>query len=702
MTDGISPNPLNDISKKYLEIVSQIHKEDEGRAVSNWDTTSKESVNPDLVLKVAEEVEEVDEDAKMGRQSDGDLAAAHKKFSNMDQSSPANRHMLKRISKELNRRKTVKEENALEKRAKENEKARKWLKKDAKDSGYTDIALKASMSKGAGVKESLVDNAKAAKQKRKSKKTLRDIALSNLGASNESFSSWRDDLREIVSEPESEAEKEVKEKKVKNKVLINPKLGEAIQEIGGQLLEVVETQEDPGLKSKEQRQKMLKKQVLMKKLQAVRSGGGADITASHEPEGEMVEGAVETIKKVTKAGVKRHKKAVEDKKVKNRKAVPYAALAAEYDPLEDAIEYFYEEGINEEGFDQLIEEIGLDEFVNFVEDFEFLTEEEGRPARKASVRAKSYEKVKAEVDKSDAAKKAAKKGEYAPSYAKKETDVTVYDDDKPAAKKKAVAKKPVAKKAAAKPVAKKRAPKPVAVKKPVTKKVVKAVAKVKKTQPAKKPSKQGLGDKIRSAYKRGVERHKKARAAGRVPEKRAKEFASGVKSGVKSAVKFAKDVKKVVSEEELAEKVKGQDTEMRKAASAERRSGETKKLSPSKGRANVGKMTRDIRFYDKLTKRKKHTPGTVNESRDKALDLVRASIIKKHGEGAIYDAKRDKPTEAQKKKNAADRKAMQDKKNKDFASRAKKAGYKSTQDYANVVARYGSEDNMKKGKGLGT
>jgi hypothetical protein len=47
----------------------------------------------------------------------------------------------------------AKEENALEKRAKDNEKARKFLKKDAKDSGYTDIALKASMSKGAGVSE---------------------------------------------------------------------------------------------------------------------------------------------------------------------------------------------------------------------------------------------------------------------------------------------------------------------------------------------------------------------------------------------------------------------------------------------------------------------------------------------------------------------------------------------------------------------
>ena len=38
------------------------------------------------------------------------------------------------------------------------------------------------------------------------------------------------------------------------------------------------------------------------------------------------------------------------------------------------------------------------------------------------------------------------------------------------------------------------------------------------------------------------------RAKGKVTEKNAKEFASGVKSGVETAVKFAKDVKKVVSE----------------------------------------------------------------------------------------------------------------------------------------------------------
>ena len=48
---------------------------------------------------------EVVEDAKMGRMTDDDLSAAHKKFSGMDQKSPANKFMMKRISKEMNRRK---------------------------------------------------------------------------------------------------------------------------------------------------------------------------------------------------------------------------------------------------------------------------------------------------------------------------------------------------------------------------------------------------------------------------------------------------------------------------------------------------------------------------------------------------------------------------------------------------------------------
>ena len=56
----------------------------------------------------------------------------------------------------------------------------------------------------------------------------------------ESLSDWRGDLSdliEIVAEPEPEAEKKVKESNVKNKVVINPKISEAIEEIGGEVLE---------------------------------------------------------------------------------------------------------------------------------------------------------------------------------------------------------------------------------------------------------------------------------------------------------------------------------------------------------------------------------------------------------------------------------------------------------------------------------
>jgi len=48
------------------------------------------------------------------------------------------------------------------------------------------------------------------------------------------------------------------------------------------------------------------------------------------------------------------------------------------------------------------------------------------------------------------------------------------------------------------------------------------------------------------------------------------------------------------------------------------------------------------------------------------------------------------------------KKKEEKKKGEEFAARAKKKGFKSTQDYANVVARYGGEKNMDKGKGLGS
>ena len=88
------------------------------------------------------------------------------------------------------------------------------------------------------------------------------------------------------------------------------------------------------IKKKEKKVNMMKRQILMKKMQAVRSGAGGDIVAHNELEGEMVEGMISMIKK----GAKRHSKAIEKKKIKNRKAVPYAALGASYEPEGEVIE----------------------------------------------------------------------------------------------------------------------------------------------------------------------------------------------------------------------------------------------------------------------------------------------------------------------------------------------------------------------------
>ena len=345
-----------------------------------------------------------------------------------------------------------------------------------------------------------------------------------------------------------------------------------------------------------------------------KKGGKATVTKEHhqkDKDGKVIEhgdgtpsSVEEGVGDAIKAGVKRHKDAVEKKKVKNRKAVPYAALAAQYKPegqmiegkgyqpeiehsklgdakkkadkkresklpphlqgdaiakmkkafahtnesvdlteewidsaVEIASDYFFSEGINEEGLDQIIDEVGLEDFVDFVIDpIEELNEE--RAARKASAKAPSYAKVKAKVDAGDAARKKAGKGEYANTAAAKRNYGDEEAPEGKTAKKKAVAKVTV------------RKPKAAPKKKAATvKKVEKAVKTAKKTQPAKPTSKKGLLGRVGDAVKKGVERHNKARAAGKVPEKRVKEFAKGFKKGVTGTVKFAGKVKKAVSEE---------------------------------------------------------------------------------------------------------------------------------------------------------
>jgi len=95
--------------------------------------------------------------------------------------------------------------------------------------------------------------------------------VSSLKSMIKNHSNWREDLREVVdiesSEPETEAKSEVKigDKKVTNKITINPVMKEAFGEIGALVVEVTELEEeevDP-----EQKKQLKAKEQMMRKQQ---------------------------------------------------------------------------------------------------------------------------------------------------------------------------------------------------------------------------------------------------------------------------------------------------------------------------------------------------------------------------------------------------------------------------------------------------
>ena len=121
-------------------------------------------------------------------------------------------------------------------------------------------------------------------KQKKARKMKEDIEFT------EARSDWRSDLREIISADKASDEPEIKEKKIKNKIQINPSFKEAVEEIGGQLLTVEEVeQDDKKAEQMKKKEKMLKKRMLMMKLRAVQQTGGEDVVAGYEPEGEQID-----------------------------------------------------------------------------------------------------------------------------------------------------------------------------------------------------------------------------------------------------------------------------------------------------------------------------------------------------------------------------------------------------------------------------
>ena len=368
------------------------------------------------------------------------------------------------------------------------------------------------------------------------------------------LSNWKEesDLYEVVTGKmtEKEAEKKVSEKKgINNKVTINPKLSEAMEELGGEVLEVSEALAPSKKEINIMKKINLLQLRLNKEKKKTTAGAEKDIAVQQEEVG------VSSSAKMKEAQKEAALRAKEEAAVKKEKK------ALNKEEFEAAVEYFYEEGINEEGIDLIIEEVGLEDFVDFVDFIHdetiFLNEEEGRSARKMNVRTKA--KLKKDVaaikaDKSDVVARSTPKDVL--SRARTERAFKKRKLAKPAAKKEAPTPAPTKAKKTAAVVKQARKATIAKSKKDFdgdgkketpkqehrgvrNKKITKAVAKAKPAQPKKPVSKDGLRAKIKSAYEAGVKRHRKATQPVRV-------FHKGMKAGAKKTVKFAKDVKKAV------------------------------------------------------------------------------------------------------------------------------------------------------------
>ena len=297
MPQGISPNPLNKLSQIYL---SQI--------VESGCDCDCEGCGQDPCIKCGRSHHIVNEHHK----KDADGNTIPHEGEDVDEAmytgpNKEDRKLIKKTDDPSYAKKLADYEKNMDpkKRQALKDKATKGMK--FTHEAFSDTGMAKGSGKPSGAMKDFLD--KKAKKLEKQRASQSQAARNNPHFDStqpspsgrnkymESISNWREDFiwEEEVEGPDNKDNKKVTEKNIKNKIVINPKLGEAVESMGGQLIDVVEMdmdkkgQEDPQMKSKMLRQRQLKKQVLLRKLQAVRQTGGEDIVASYEPDGEQLD-----------------------------------------------------------------------------------------------------------------------------------------------------------------------------------------------------------------------------------------------------------------------------------------------------------------------------------------------------------------------------------------------------------------------------
>ena len=278
----MSMNILNDISSVYLEQVVGEGKADKklpeykrsgARTERYGNPYGSVGSGPQRDRRAEHEerrgvkkkgfVGEVKEDAKMAKQSDDTLSGLHTKFSGMDQSMPSNQFMLKRVQKEMNRRKkktnsVVDEEFVDEAKKKPMIKIQVPEKKlgykvadigpDGKERNVKTYGAYKEALDPVGQEDADIDNDGDTDKSDKYLHNRRKAVGKAIKKKNvkEGFSDWRGDLSEVIGDVKKNNKSEdikVTEKQITNKIKINPSLGEAVEELGGTFLEMVEIED---------------------------------------------------------------------------------------------------------------------------------------------------------------------------------------------------------------------------------------------------------------------------------------------------------------------------------------------------------------------------------------------------------------------------------------------------------------------------
>jgi hypothetical protein len=271
MSNGIDKNPLLDISKVYLTQVAE--KKDDSylepdmkKRQKNNEKARKELAkgpqmkNPHFeekrqewdsgivnslagAYKAMQEVEHVDEMIDPKGAVRMDAAKGKKKSFQETQDEIDKRLMLGKHSPAVKYAKTQKEgldpvgkeDGDVNNDGKKNTKTDKYLMNRRKAIGS---AIKNKMS---SMKKEETEAAEYIETVAKVKEVERQNDIKRWVQKESRSSNWRNDLSEVMTDDIDS--KPIKEKNVKNKIKINPKLGEAIEEIGGTVVEMVEVDE---------------------------------------------------------------------------------------------------------------------------------------------------------------------------------------------------------------------------------------------------------------------------------------------------------------------------------------------------------------------------------------------------------------------------------------------------------------------------